>query len=91
MLLHAAKHALRGTHGMARLTCVPRSTIRARGLCARASSPDTLPWHLLEPFNNPKVDLVSALRDGWKPLQGESFASSLKGVVLPFAVYTYRT
>ena len=88
MLAHAAKYALRGPHGVNRLIYMPWTTRGVRGLCARTSTPaPALPWRLLEPFKNPKVDLVSALRDGWKPLEDASFASSLKGAVLLFAVY----
>lgn len=88
MLLHTVKNALRGTPGMIRL--MRRHALRAREMCMGAPSPGAsaaLPWRLLEPFKNPKIDLATALHDGWKPLEAESFASSLKGIVILFVVF----
>ena len=87
MLPHSVKNALRGP-GVIRL--MRRYALRAREMCTGAPSPGTsttLPWRLLEPFKNPKIDLATALHDGWKPLEAESFASSLKGAVFLFRVF----
>ena len=88
MLFHAAKSAWRLAHGVTRLA--QGSALRARGLCAGAPPTGTgnaaLPWRLLEPFKNPKIDLAAALREGWKPLEAASFAASLQGAVLPTIV-----
>ena len=85
MLPLSVKKALRGP-GVIRL--MRRYAHRAREMCTGAPSPGTaLPWRLLEPFKNPKIDLATALHDGWRPLEAESFASSLKGAVFLFRVF----
>ena len=87
ILLHNAKNMWRFlSPGVARR--MQRSVLKTRRLCGGAPSAGagtTLPWRLLEPFKNPKIDLAAALRGGWKPLEPASFASSLQGTlsVLP--------
>ena len=88
MLFRAARNARCLASGVPRL--VQRSALRTRRLCVGAPPSETgkaLPWRLLEPFKNPKIDLASALRDGWKPLDAAAFAASLQGAVLPSIVF----
>ena len=82
-LLHNTKNVWRFfSPGVARR--MQRFVLKTRRLCGVAPSTGvatTLPWRLLEPFKNPKIDLATALSGGWKPLEPASFASSLQGTL----------